>query len=564
MWERLGKMYCKFQSGIFDGIVVKNEKGRNMRKRFNIAADCKKNLHYMVDISSRLAKIKDYVDRGDYFTINRARQYGKTTTLRALKEYLKEEYYVINMDFQMQMSYAKFANENTFSVAFAKAFVRIVQNLGAAIPNEMAQAVDRLKTAVQESKEDLELVELFQYISDICGRADRPLVLMIDEIDSAANHQVFLDFLSQLRWYYIDRDHTPIFQSVILAGVYDIKNLKRKVRPQEEHRLNSPWNIAAEFKVDMSFSTEEIAGMLEDFEKEHGTGMNITEMAELLYEYTSGYPFLVSKLCKLMDEEVAGSEDFPEEKMAWSYGGFLEAERILLAEKNTLFESMVNKLYDFPELKEMVYAILFAGKEISYNALNLAVGTAEMFGFVKNVNGVAVLTNRIFETVFYNLFLTSAENQNTDIYQAAIQDKNQFIYAGHLNMELLLERFVTHFDDLYGDCSDKFKEEDGRRYFLLYLRPIINGTGNYYVESRTRNMERTDIIVDYRGEQMVIELKIWRGNAYHERGERQLTDYLEHYHLKKGYMLSYNFNQNKEVGVKRIVLGDKVLVEAVV
>lgn len=77
-------------------------------------------------------------------------------------------------------------------------------------------------------------------------------------------------------------------------------------------------------------------------------------------------------------------------------------------------------------------------------------------------------------------------------------------------------------------------------------------------------MERTDVIVDYRGEQMVVELKIWRGNAYHERGEEQLMEYLEHYHLKKGYMLSYNFNRNKEAGVRRIVLSDKVLVEAVV
>lgn len=44
-------------------------------------------------------------------------------------------------------------------------------------------------------------------------------------------------------------------------------------------------------------------------------------------------------------------------------------------------------------------------------------------------------------------------------------------------MELLLERFVTHFNDLYGDLPDKFKKEDGRQFFLLYLGPIINGTG---------------------------------------------------------------------------------------
>ena len=175
--------------------------------------------------------------------------------------------------------------------------------------------------------------------------------------------------------------------------------------------------------------------MLKDYEDEHATGMNIAEMSELIYEYTSGYPFLVSKLCKLIAEEVAGGEKFPELKAAWTYAGFMEAYQILLGEKNTLFESMVNKLYDFPELRDMVCSILFTGKEYSYNALDQAIGTAEMFGFIKNVNGTVAIANRIFEMVFYNLFLTSAENQNTDIYKAAIADKNQFIYAGHLNLE---------------------------------------------------------------------------------------------------------------------------------
>lgn len=72
------------------------------------------------------------------------------------------------------------------------------------------------------------------------------------------------------------------------------------------------------------------------------------------------------------------------------------------------------------------------------------------------------------------------------------------------------------------------------------------------------------MIIDYQGIQYVIEMKIWRGDAYHSRGEKQLAEYLEQYHLKKGYMLSFNFNQKKQIGVKTITLGDKILVEAVV
>ena len=72
------------------------------------------------------------------------------------------------------------------------------------------------------------------------------------------------------------------------------------------------------------------------------------------------------------------------------------------------------------------------------------------------------------------------------------------------------------------------------------------------------------MIVDYQGEQFIIELKIWRGDEYHRRGERQLIEYLDSYHVQKGYMLSFNFNKKKEIGVHEIILGDKTLIEAVV
>ena len=141
---------------------------------------------------------------------------------------------------------------------------------------------------------------------------------MIDEVDSASNNQVFLDFLAQLRGYYINRDRKPTFWSVILAGVYDIKNLKRKIVTDGESKVNSPWNIAADFQVEMSFSVNDIAGMLSDYENDHRTGMNILEMAQIIYDYTAGYPFLVSRLCKLLDEYVAGSTSFLEIDRAWT------------------------------------------------------------------------------------------------------------------------------------------------------------------------------------------------------------------------------------------------------
>lgn len=71
-----------------------------MGRVFNTTGVCIPEKHYMVDINGRLQQIKVLVDGGKYFTINRARQYGKTTTLRALAEMLRDEYYVVLLDFQ--------------------------------------------------------------------------------------------------------------------------------------------------------------------------------------------------------------------------------------------------------------------------------------------------------------------------------------------------------------------------------------------------------------------------------------------------------------------------------
>lgn len=71
-----------------------------MKKRFNVTGLCLPDRHYIADISERLEEMKTYVDEGDYFTVNRARQYGKTTTLNALKRRLKAEYTVFLISFE--------------------------------------------------------------------------------------------------------------------------------------------------------------------------------------------------------------------------------------------------------------------------------------------------------------------------------------------------------------------------------------------------------------------------------------------------------------------------------
>ena len=91
--------------------------------------------------------------------------------------------------------------------------------------------------------------------------------------------------------------------------------------------------------------------------------------------------------------------------------GFNSAIRILLSEKNTLFESLNEKLNSYPGLSDMLKTLLFTGKSISYNYYEESINIATMFGFVRDNNGVLVISNRIFETWLYNLYLSTAEMQ---------------------------------------------------------------------------------------------------------------------------------------------------------
>ncbi len=176
----------------------------------------------------------------------------------------------------------------------------------------------------------------------------------------------------------------------------------------------------------------------------------------------------------------------------------------------TLFQSLTKILNHYPELKTAIRSILMEGTKLTYNAQQDAIVQMHMYGLIRNDHNTVQIANRIFETMLYNLFLSDEELKNNVFAREGELAKNQFITDGKLNMRLILERFIVTYTQICGPLKDRFQEKDGREQFLLYLRPIINGSGNYYIEAQTRDQTRTDVIVDYLGQQYIIELKIWR------------------------------------------------------
>ena len=532
-------------------------------KEFNTTAICVPSKHYMVDLSDKVAEIRRLVEAGKYFTMNRARQYGKTTTLAALREDLRNEYTVLSLDFQ-GIGNAGFKTEETF----VQEFCRLLWNrrrVDAVIPEDILQRLQKWKDAGEPR---VRLGELFDTLTDWCGQSGKGIVLIIDEVDTASNNQVFLDFLAQLRLQYLEREKIPgfpAFHSVILAGVTDVKHLKAKIREDADARENSPWNIAADFNVDMSLSESGIRGMLEEYEQDHKTGMDTAEIARLLRDYTNGYPFLVSRLCQLMDTRLI-PEVFSSLPEIWTANGVEAAVRLILTEKNTLFDSLMGKLRDYENLRRQLRAILLRGETIEYLPDDKEQEQLMMYGFIVNKNNTVAVANRIFEMRLYK-FCVGESRYKEELRGDALDNKPAFIKNGELNIPLIMERFIETQKRIrkMDDAAEKrFIEEEGREKFLTYLSPIINGVGTYSIEEQTRNRQRMDVVIHYLGKRYIIELKIWRGERYNAKGERQIIDYLDFFGLQTGYMLSFSFNKNKMTGVRPVVIGGKTLYEGTV
>jgi hypothetical protein len=502
-------------------------------KEFNITGLCIPKLHYMVDTSEKVSQIIErYIKRGAYFTMNCARQYGKTTTLELLYHRLREDYIVLDISFE--------ASDDCFVSMYSLALGLVSKIEDRLVSENVSDTLlEKWRKPVSET---LPMEDLNRRITELCRNSDREIILMADEVDRVADNQLFLLFLGLLRTKYLrrnaGRDYT--FKSVILAGVHDIKNLKMKLRQEENRKYNSPWNIAADFNVEMGFSVREIESMLREYEADCQTGMNIHVIAERIYAYTGGYPFLVSWICKRIDEG----------ELSWTISGVQTAVKDLLHGTNTLFDDIIKNLENYPDFRKLVETVLVQGESVPFVVSNPEIARGVMYGIFQKTKGQVSISNQIFETYIYEYLISISRTQ--ELLLPKYSDKSQYIRDGRLDMRLVLERFSAFLKSEYRKEDGRFIERQGRLLFLSFLRPIINGTGHYAVEAQTRQNTRMDIQVFYGSEEFIVELKLWHGAKKERDGYAQLAGYLDARGLEQGYLVSFCENlktprENQEI-----------------
>lgn len=501
-----------------------------MKKRFNITGICRAELHYMMDNSQKLKEVIQLVEYGEYFTIHRPRQFGKTTMLQYMDHTLQQssDYLPIRMSFQGVDEHWHTSDE-----AFATMFFNLLTKFLTFYRKDLSDFFASLKPQI------VDMDSLSEVITKIAHKINKKLVLLIDEVDASSNYLPFLSFLAMLRTKYLDR-FSPFhatFHSIVLAGVHDIKSLKYKKKHHEKAEFNSPWNIAADFKVRMSFIPSEIEPMLVDYSQAEGAKMNIPAIAQRLYYHTSGYPFLVSKLCKIIAEDILPKRT----SQNWTLEDVEVAVQMLLNENNTNFDSLIKNLENHTNLYHLVHRLLLDGDTIPFNPHNPDIHKGILYGVFKN-NGQLKIHNRLYEQLIYN-YLTS--KKTTRLRSSANYGGHFLLDNNALEMKAVLLKFQQFMKEQYSEKSKNFVEHEGRILFLAFLAPILNGQGHAFREVQTSMEKRLDVVVTYFQHRYIIELKRWYGDKAHQKGLDQLADYLDIHQVTEGFLVIFDDRKQK-------------------
>jgi len=506
-------------------------------------------MHYMADISDKLNQTFRLVEEGLYFTINRPHQYGKSTIQTELANKLNGQtnYLALNISFE-PIDYEVYQDKKVFIDTFLELLAECFE----------LYAYDELSEFVLNEKGKLENFKgLSVFIGKLVRKTNQHLVLIIDEVDRSSNNQLFLDFLAILRDRYLRRSQIidyPTFLSVVLCGVYDVKKIKQKINPETKFKYNSPWNIAMDYDVDLNLSTNEIASMLQVYADEKQRDMDIPELSEQLFYYTSGHPFLTSYLCKIIDEELLPKRKDKE----WSREDVDGALKVILNKDNTNFQSLIKNLENHPDLYHNVSQIILAGDELTFNIDDPIIDVGMTCGIFGRKENKVIIHNRVYEQRLYN-YMTSKLRTSSSIPTW----EGKYIENGQLDVKRMLLGFQTFMQENYSGKNEAFLEKHGTLLFLAFVKPIINGKGFDFKEVQISEERRLDVVLTCLNQKYIVELKRWRGEKAHQEGLDQLSDYLDRQNLREGYLLIYDFKATKKAYKHQLIQHkDKVIFAA--
>ncbi len=449
--------------------------------------------HYCLPPLTRLdlAEIAGLIAQKKYFLLHAPRQTGKTSCLLALTDYLNQgnDYHAV---------YANIEAAQALREDVDRAMATIVTNI-AQWASFVAGNQDAVILARQTLADTPHASALSSFLARWCAQLDKPLVLMLDEVDALIG-DTLISLLRQLRAGYPTRPGA-FPQSLILCGVRDLQDYR--ILASSEKAIitgGSAFNIKAESLRLGDFSRAEVEKLL--LEHTHETGQIFTPDAlGLVWELTQGQPWLVNALAY---ETTWRDKEGRDRSRSITAEAIQQAKEKLIQRRVTHLDQLADKLRE-PRVRRVMEAILVGDREPSSLAPDDITYVRDL-GLIKTM-GQLTIANPIYREVVpreltYGTQLTISEEPTWYIRP-----------DGRLDLPKLLAAFQQFFREHSESWLERFDYREAGPQLLLqaFLQRILNGGGRVEREYGL-GRRRTDLLIAWPYssgvQRAVIELKL--------------------------------------------------------
>ena len=463
-----------------------------MMKFFNTAGPVNKDMHYKIDPLTRwnLEEILGLIDQEKYFILHAPRQTGKTSCLLALRDYLNKEgkYHCVYANFE-----AGQAARNNIDSGI-RCIIREINNQASQL--KFAFPLPEIAEFVTIEGENA----LNLYLSALCEKSDKPVILFIDEIDALIG-DTLVSVLRQLRSGYASRP-ASFPQSVILCGVRDIKDYRIHKSDDDIITGGSCFNIKAKSLTLGNFSECEVRELYQQHTEE--TGQKFDEAVfPLVMRYTGGQPWLVNALGYEVTFEMKENRD---RSVVITSELMEEAKERLILSRATHLDQLADKLKEERVRRVIEPMILGTMTEAVDDDMEYCMD----LGLIVNSPSGPVIANDIYREI-----LPRELTKITQTKFMAYFTPDWINEDGSLNTEKLLAMFAEFWrenSDIWGVDIAGYKEAAPHLVFQGFLQRVANGNGRIYREYAL-GRKRCDLMLKWicpAGEQrVVIELKMY-------------------------------------------------------
>ncbi len=505
-------------------------------KHFNTTGAIQSDIHYSIPPLERidLEEVLQLIAARKYFVLHAPRQTGKTSCLLALRDLLNQEghYACVYCNFEVGQS-AREDVEAALRTITGQIASRAEQTLSDSSLFELRQTV-----LAQTNGHGA----LNRMLTTWAERSAKPLVLLIDEIDSLIGDSL-IAVLRQLRAGY-DQRPAAFPHSIILCGLRDVRDYRiHSAATKEVITGGSAFNIKSESLRLGDFTPEEVERLYRQHTSETGQVFD-DDIFPLVWELTAGQPWLVNALAH---QATWNMREMRDRTKPVTVDVILRAREELILRRDTHLDQLNDKLCE-ARVRRIIEPMLAGAELAADTSMENEVRYVIDLGLIRQGDNGLEISNLIYREIIPRE-LTAIAQLNLDSTQ-----RTAWYVApdGRLDMHKLLTAFQQFFRENSEHWVERFDYKEAGPQLLLqaFVHRIVNGGGRIEREYGL-GRKRTDLLVlwNHPGgvQRIVLELKIGSANtpALLNRGLEQTADYMDISGATEGHLVCFDRSAEK-------------------